>query len=124
MGRRLLVIVSMLVTASAGEWLARGQGEVQRPCPAPPPAPRWKARDDIPFLNRPQAGAAGETDDAGGGAAGKSPSDGATFEQAKSKSTKSKTKSTKKVDPPEEVSGGFDDLIKARGPADADVDRP
>jgi uncharacterized repeat protein (TIGR01451 family) len=125
MGRRQLVILGISLVVAASASLARGQDEGQNRPPAAPPPVESKAQDDTPaFLSLPQAPAAGETDEVGDGRAGKATAEGAKREPAKSKTTKPKTKSAPKSDPPREVGSEFDGPFKGAGPADAELDRP
>src|ERR1017187_9875957 len=119
MGRRLLVILGILVAVSARAPLARGQDEGQNgpppaaPVPVPVPAPvDQSAPGAIPEgLQLPLAPVVGESDDLGGGRPAAAPSDQANKERAKP-SRKAKGGSTKKAQPDTEVESAFEGLMR------------
>jgi uncharacterized repeat protein (TIGR01451 family) len=116
MGRRLLVILGILVVVSARAPLARGQDEGQKgppPAPVPVPAPvDSSAPGPIPEdLRLPPAPAAGESDDLGVGRPAAAPADEANKERAKP-NRKASGGSTKKAEPDPEAESAFEGLMR------------
>ncbi len=126
MGRRLLVILGILLVASSGGRLALAQDDAQGPPPAAPvPATKSDAADaqsaipeqltlppapvetppaDEPVVSRPKAPKADES--------GK--------KTLKARPTTTADREPKPSDPPREVEGGFDELIRAAQPKGSD----
>ncbi len=130
MGRRLLVIVGVLIAASASGRLALGQDDGQAPppptpVPAPAPAPtEGEAQIPIPEdLKLPPAPAGSDADGPGvSRPTGEPTADEPTKDTAKPKSARSKTGRTqaKASDPPREIESGLDAILRAAPSGDAD----